>query len=54
MDSAPDELMRPIGSAEGAYVKEPMAALVVRINREALHHGAETALPLERQRVTGR
>lgn len=30
--------------AEGPFAKEPMAALVVHINREALHHGAEIAL----------
>jgi hypothetical protein len=40
----PEDLMRPIGPAEGPYAKEPMAALVVHINREALHHGAEIAL----------
>jgi hypothetical protein len=40
----PEDLMRPIGPAEGAFAKEPMAALVVHINREALHHGAEIAL----------
>jgi hypothetical protein len=27
-----------------AYAREPMAALVAHINREALHHGAEIAL----------
>jgi hypothetical protein len=40
----PEELMRPIGPAEGAFAEEPMAALIVHINREALHHGAEIAL----------
>jgi len=40
----PAELMRPIGPAEGQFAKDPMAALVVHINREALHHGAEIAL----------
>ena len=38
------ELMRPIGPSEGQFVEEPMAALVVHINREVLHHGAEIAL----------
>jgi hypothetical protein len=41
---SPEELMRPIGPAEGVFAKEPMASLVVHINREALHHGAEIAL----------
>jgi len=40
----PAELMRPIGPAEGQFAKEPMAALIMHINREALHHGAEIAL----------
>ena len=40
----PEDLMRPIGPAEGPFANEPMAALVVHINREALHHGAEIAL----------
>jgi hypothetical protein len=40
----PEGLMRPIGPAGGPYAKEPMAALVLHINREALHHGAEIAL----------
>jgi hypothetical protein len=39
-----EELMRPIGPAEGQFAKEPMAALIMHINREALHHGAEIAL----------
>ena len=37
-------LMRPCGPAEGPWSDEPMAALVLHINREALHHGAEIAL----------
>jgi hypothetical protein len=40
----PDALMRPIGAAEGPFAKEPMAALIVHISREGLHHGAEIAL----------
>jgi hypothetical protein len=39
-----EEFMRPIGPAEGPFAEEPMAALIVHINREALHHGAEIAL----------
>jgi hypothetical protein len=39
-----EELSRPCGPAEGQWGDEPMAALVLHINREALHHGAEIAL----------
>jgi hypothetical protein len=31
------------GTAEGPYAMEPMAALVLHINREVIHHGAEVA-----------
>lgn len=37
-------LARPCGLAEGPYADYPMAALVLHINREAIHHGAEIAL----------
>jgi hypothetical protein len=40
----PDGLGRPCGPAEGPFADYPMAALVLHINREALHHGAEIAL----------
>jgi hypothetical protein len=39
-----DGLARACGPAEGPYAEVPMASLVLRINREALHHGAEVAL----------
>jgi hypothetical protein len=39
-----DGLARPCGPAEGGFSEEPMAALVLHINREALHHSAEIAL----------
>jgi DinB superfamily len=42
LDDAALEL--PCGPAEGPYAKAPMAALVLHINREAIHHGAEIAL----------
>ena len=38
------ELARPSGRAEGAFGRFPMAALVLHIHREAIHHGAEIAL----------
>ena len=38
-----DDLRRPCGPAEGPYADYPMAALVLHINREVIHHGAEIA-----------
>jgi hypothetical protein len=37
-------LARPCGPAEEPYDKSALAELVLHINREALHHGAEIAL----------
>jgi hypothetical protein len=37
-------LTSPCGPAEGPWAQAPMAALVLHINREAIHHGAELAL----------
>jgi hypothetical protein len=37
-------LRRPCGPAEGPWADSPMAALVLHVNREVLHHGAEIAL----------
>lgn len=37
-------LAEPCGPAEGPYAEYPMAALVLHINRETIHHGAEIAL----------
>ena len=39
-----DGLARPCGPAEGPFADCPLAELVLHINREALHHGAEIAL----------
>lgn len=39
-----DDLRRLCGAAEGPWGESPMADLVLHINREALHHGAEIAL----------
>jgi hypothetical protein len=41
---ADQDLRRPIGPAEGPFAEHPMAALILHINREAIHHGAEIAL----------
>lgn len=39
-----ERLARPCGPAEGPFAEAPMAALVLHINREMFHHGAEIAL----------
>ncbi len=39
-----DEVWEPCGPAEGPFAKEPRATLVLHINRELIHHGAEVAL----------
>lgn len=39
-----DDLARPCGPAEGPFADYPMAALVLHISREVIHHGAEIAL----------
>ena len=39
-----DGLARPCGPSEGPYADRSMAALVLHINREVIHHSAEVAL----------
>lgn len=39
-----DALARPCGPSEGGFADWPMNALVLHINREVIHHGAEIAL----------
>jgi hypothetical protein len=39
-----DGLSQSCGPAEGPFADASLAALVLHINREALHHGAEIAL----------
>jgi hypothetical protein len=39
-----DGLARPCGPAEGPFSDYSMAALVLHINRETIHHGAELTL----------
>jgi len=38
------DLSRPCGEAEGAYADLPLAALVLHINRELIHHLGEVCL----------
>ncbi|WP_158887251.1 DinB family protein [Amycolatopsis anabasis] len=40
----PAELNRPGGPAEGPFADRPLAALILHIHREVIHHGAEVAL----------
>jgi hypothetical protein len=39
-----DGLARPCGPAEGHFAEAPLADLVLHINRELIHHGAEICL----------
>jgi DinB superfamily len=39
-----DGLARPCGPAEGPFSESTLAALVLHINKEVIHHGAEIAL----------
>jgi hypothetical protein len=39
-----EALGRPCGPAEGPFAEYPMATLVLHINREVIHHGAEISL----------
>ncbi|MFT3852116.1 MAG: DinB family protein [Ilumatobacteraceae bacterium] len=48
-----DGLAHPCGPAAGPYAAEPLATLVLHVNREALHHGAEILLLLDLYRHTG-
>ena len=36
-----DDLQRPCGPAEGHYAAHPLSELILHINREMIHHGAE-------------
>lgn len=48
-----DGLARRCGPAEGPYAESSMAALVLHINREAIHHGAEICLLRDLYRKRG-
>ena len=39
-----DDLAEPCGPAEGPFAEYSRAELVLHINRELIHHGAEIAL----------
>lgn len=38
-----NDLSRPCGPAEAGYSEHPMSELILHINREVIHHGAEIA-----------
>lgn len=44
---------RPCGQAEGPWSRHPMATLVLHINREVIHHGAEAATLRDLYRSAG-
>src|SRR5262245_7382707 len=46
-------LASPCGASEGRFAHHPMAQLVLHINREAIHHGAEIALLRDLYRAKG-
>jgi hypothetical protein len=43
-DLSDEELATPLGPRGGFYSEDPMAALIVHLNRETMHHGAEMCL----------
>jgi DinB family protein len=48
-----DGLARPCGPAEGPYADLPLAALLLHIHREVIHHGAEVSLLRDLYRARG-
>jgi hypothetical protein len=48
-----EAMAAPCGPAEGPFADYPMAALVLHINREVIHHGAEVALLRDLYRARG-
>ncbi|MGE3268918.1 MAG: DinB family protein [Chloroflexota bacterium] len=47
-----DGLARPCGPVEGPYAEHSMATLILHINREVIHHGAEVAVLRDLYRET--
>ena len=48
-----DGMAEPCGPAEGPYSEHPMAALVLHISREVMHHGAEVLCLRDLYRCSG-
>lgn len=52
-EADPSRFTAPCGPAEGPFAEHPFVELVLHLNREALHHGAEILLLLDLFRETG-
>ena len=48
-----ERLHRPCGPSEGPFAEYPMAALVLHISREVIHHGSELCLMRDLYRTMG-
>lgn len=48
-----EELLRPLGPKGADFAADPMAELVLHLNREVMHHGAEIALMRDLYAATG-
>jgi hypothetical protein len=48
-----DALRRPLGPRGAGFADDPMAALVLHISREVMHHGGEICLLRDLYRATG-
>lgn len=48
-----EQLGRPVGEAEGPYAERTYATLILHINRELMHHGAEICLLRDLYRASG-
>ncbi len=46
-------LQTPLGPKGGPYAADPMAGLILHINREVMHHGGEIGLLRDLYRATG-
>ena len=44
LDLGDDRLMAPIGAGGGPYADQPLAALVLHVSRETMHHGGEVGV----------
>ena len=47
------DLQRPLGAKGGPFAADPMAGLILHINREVMHHGGELGLLRDLYRATG-
>ena len=47
-----DEFLKPLGPAGDAFADDPMAALVLHVSRETMHHGGEIGVLRDLYRAT--